>query len=85
MSLPSLYSSSWYGFKSSWDIQTLVADFSTQAFMMFLSVEHYGLILFQIDALLIDHSNGYIEFNDEPFDSSRLRNRPYVTKLGKVS
>ncbi|KAK2574428.1 FK506-binding protein 6 [Acropora cervicornis] len=27
------------------------------------------------------HSNGYIEFNDEPFDSSRLRNRPYVTKL----
>ena len=37
-----------------------------------------------LDFLLIDHSNGYIEFNDEPFDSSRLRNRPYVTKLGKV-
>ena len=33
----------------------------------------------------LDHSNGYIEFNDEPFDSSRLRGRPYVTKLGKES
>lgn len=30
------------------------------------------------------HSNGYIEFNDEPFDSSRLRNRPYVTKLDEI-
>lgn len=31
----------------------------------------------------LDHINGYIEFNDEPFDSSRLRNRPDVKKLGK--
>ncbi|XP_078363308.1 inactive peptidyl-prolyl cis-trans isomerase FKBP6-like isoform X2 [Oculina patagonica] len=27
------------------------------------------------------HVNGYVEFNDEPFDSSRLRNRPEVGKL----
>ena len=32
-----------------------------------------------------DHYNGYTEFNDEPFDSSRLRGRPDVKKLGKVS
>lgn len=37
-----------------------------------------------IDVFCIDHSNGYKEFDDEPFDSSRLRNRPFVTKLGKV-
>ena len=29
-----------------------------------------------------DHYNGYLEFNDEPFDSSRLRGRPDVGKLG---
>ncbi|KAJ7378740.1 Inactive peptidyl-prolyl cis-trans isomerase fkbp6 [Desmophyllum pertusum] len=30
------------------------------------------------------HINGYIEFNDEPFDSSRLRNRPDVKKLDEI-
>jgi len=30
------------------------------------------------------HSNGYTEFNDEPFDSTRLRNRPYVKKLDET-
>ena len=33
--------------------------------------------------VFLDHINGYVEFNDEPFDSSRLRNRPDVKKLGK--
>lgn len=27
------------------------------------------------------HYNGYLEFNDEPFDSSRLRNKPEIHKL----
>ena len=31
-----------------------------------------------------DHYNGYLEFNDEPFDSSRLRGRPDVGKLGEL-
>ncbi|CAH3148927.1 unnamed protein product, partial [Porites evermanni] len=30
------------------------------------------------------HSNGYVEFDDEPFDSTRLRNRPYVTKIDEI-
>lgn len=30
-----------------------------------------------------DHYNGYVEFNDEPYDSSRLRGRPDVKKLGE--
>ena len=29
------------------------------------------------------HYNGYVEFNDEPYDSSRLRGRPDVKKLGE--
>lgn len=33
--------------------------------------------------LFVDHYNGYLEFNDEPFDSSRLRNKPEIHKLGK--
>lgn len=28
------------------------------------------------------HYNGYMEYSDEPYDSSRLRNRPQQFKLG---
>ena len=31
------------------------------------------------------HYNGYIEYSDEPFDSTRLRNRAEVFRLGKCS
>ena len=40
------------------------------------------LSLFRFDSA--DHYNGYLEFNDEPFDSSRLRGRPDVGKLGEL-
>ena len=29
------------------------------------------------------HYNGYLEYSDEPYDSSRLRNRPLQFKLGQ--
>lgn len=29
------------------------------------------------------HYNGYLEYSDEPYDSSRLRNRPMQFKLGQ--
>ena len=29
------------------------------------------------------HYNGYLEHNDEPFDSTRLRNKKQVVQLGR--
>ena len=29
------------------------------------------------------HYNGYLEYSDEPYDSSRLRNRPKQFRLGQ--
>ena len=29
------------------------------------------------------HYNGYLEYSDEPYDSSRLRNKPLTIRLGQ--
>jgi FK506-binding protein 6 len=34
-------------------------------------------------AMVRVHYNGYLEYSDEPYDSSRLRNREQQFKLGK--
>ena len=34
-------------------------------------------------AIVRVHYNGYLEYSDEPYDSSRLRNRQLQFKLGK--
>ena len=34
-------------------------------------------------ALVRVHYNGYLEYSDEPYDSSRLRNKEQQFKLGK--
>jgi FK506-binding protein 6 len=34
-------------------------------------------------ALCLVHYNAYLEYNDEPYDSSRLRNQPEQLKLGQ--
>lgn len=34
-------------------------------------------------SLLTVHYNGYLEYSDEPYDSTRLRNKPLTIRLGK--
>ena len=50
---------------------------------MFHILPHWVAITELLYVLVFtDHVNGYVEFNDEPFDSSRLRGRPEVHKIG---
>ena len=39
-------------------------------------------LLFFILPFVIVHYNGYLEYSDEPFDSSRLRNQMQQFRLG---